>query len=349
MKAIFAAAAALTGWYALTLLKIDGDRERRRAAIASATSSLRTAATPEQNKATLDSLASAGLAEHLEPLAIQGLVGFVGDKTRRVDDCRRSASPAQGPMILQRANVDQALQLIREFQSTGRKSHSYPDRVIDATLAMWHGEQNATRRPLRFDGADVRAANFRRMDLRAASFVGTCLAGARLDSAQLGAASFSQAHLDSAVLDMATLDGTSFKLASLRFASLQGARGRQTIFDRSDLTAADLTGVRLDSANFHSATLSCATIGNATISRAYFSSAVAYWTYFGGDSLIDVQRWHEIRGMRGAYLAQVQGLSDEMIAFARDSGAVPDTTDQIEWTARKGAQLRHEGLCVPKK
>lgn len=348
MKTIFATVAAITGWYALTLLKIDADRERRRTAIASAISSLRSAATPEKNEATLDSLASAGLSEHLEPLAIQGLVGFVGAKTRRVDDCRRALGAIPDAMAQQRANVDQALQLIRHFQSTSRHRHSYPDRVIDATLAIWHGERDETARPFRFDGADMRSTNLSGLDLRSASFVGACLAGARLDSALLGGASFRLAHLDSAGLDRTTLDSTSFERASLRFATLQAARGRLTNFDRSDLTAADLTGVSFDSTNFHGATLSCATMGNASISRAYFSSAIAYWTYFGGDSLIDPQRWHEIRGLRGAYLTQVQGLSEEMIAFARDSGAAPDTVDQLDWTTMRTAQLKKRGLCAPK-
>ena len=345
-KTIGAALAAVTAWYAVTLLKIDADRERRRAAIDATTSRLRHDTTPEANRATLDSLSSAGLAEHLEPLAIAGLVLFIKDKTRSSSDCLRAVSPDSSTRGLKSENVDKAFGLIRVFQSAaGGRIHSYPDRVIDAMLAFSHGEHQAPAAPFDLHGADLRRANLRGVDLRSASLERACLAYASLNSAILSDASFLGARLDSATLDSATLDGTSFERASLRFTSLQTARGVRTNFDRSDLTAADLSFIRLDSAYFHGATLSCATIGNAMISHAYFSGAIAHWTYFGGDTLLEAQHWNEIRGLRGAFLAQVVGLSDEMRKLAVDSGAAPDAVDQGEWVSRKDSQRTGHGPC----
>lgn len=341
--------AALTAWYGNTFLKIRDDRRHRRDTIASAISSLHKAKTPTENRATLDSLTTFGLARDLEPIAINGLMQFIGDKSRRLGDaagCRTWLPPTTGDAYLQRANVTQSLALIRKFQASQAAPRSRMHRMANAVMTAFSSDATPTSGALTFEQFDLRDATLDSLDLRSASFVGACLSKARFHLAQLGGAKFRGAHLDSAVFDSAALDGTSFENTSMRFVSLQDAHGQNSNFTRADLTAADLSAIQLDGARFQGTNLSCTTLGNARIRRAYFSGAVANWTFLGGDSIVDAQKWNEVLSFKGAYLAGAEGLSPDMREFARARGAVADNIDQFEWTQTKAKQLTGKGACV---
>ncbi|MEO7996664.1 MAG: pentapeptide repeat-containing protein [Gemmatimonadaceae bacterium] len=347
--AVWAIFAALTAWYGNTFLKIRDDRRHRRDTIASVISSLHKAKTPTENKATLDSLTTFGLARDLEPFAINGLMQFIGDKARRLGDaagCRTWLVAPTGDAYLQRANVSQSLALIRQFQLSQAAPRTRAHRAVNSAVSIFSTDAPPAIRSLKFDQFDLRDAALDSLDLRSASFAGACLSRARFSSAQLGGASFRGAHLDSAVFDSAAIDGTSFENTSMRFASLQDARGHNSIFTRADLSGADMSGIQLDSARFQGTNFSCAAVGNANIKRAYFSGAVANWTFFGGDSIVDAQKWNEILSFKGAYMAGAEGLSAGMREFARARGAVPDTSDQFNWTQSKSKQLVGKGVCA---
>ena len=322
---VFGAITAVTGWYVKDIRVIYRDREERLAHVDRMISDTRHDTSTRNRTIRFDSLKNRSVGDHLEPHAIRGLLQFI-----------RDARPLDAPCVkpLERGDpralpvdVTRALETILNLQQRQRRVHSRVDRLADAVFAITSPELVEPSGPPSLDNTDLRGADMSGFDLRSGSLRGSCLAGAHLDSA--------------------TLDGTKFERAVLRSAFLQDAHGSNVRFDRADLTDADLSGAELRRARFLGATLSCATFGNARLDSAFMSSAVANWTYFGGATLIGVEKWNEIIGFRGAYLAQVQGLPDSLVAFAHARGAAPDTVSSRAWSASRQAQLAPRGLCAP--
>jgi uncharacterized protein YjbI with pentapeptide repeats len=312
---------------------VDDGRHAREAKIDSAISSLRAAPTEAARNRILDSLGTRGLAEHLEPRAIQGLQGFIQRETRLSAPC---APLSTGSLPRRRTDVDSAFRIIAAFQAPNRGHHNYPDRFVDAILAWVHGEPAFVATPLALNKSDLRGGDLHGVNMRGGTFVGSCLSGANFESS----------NLDGARFDRATLDGASFVKASLRSASFAGAHGAGVSFDRGDLTGSDLTGATLQRARFFGATLSCATLGNAHLDDAYLSAAIANWAFFGGAYLLGATQWEEITDFNGAYIAGVHDLPASLIEFAHSRGAVPDTTNQVGWTSARSAQLARPGGCA---
>ena len=326
--AVCGAIAAVTAY----AKSVDDGRHVREGKIDAAIRSLRAAPTEAARNQILDSLGAPGLAEHLEPRAIQGLQSFIQMQTRLSAPC----GPVPAGSAPRRADVDSAFRIIAAFQAPNHGHHNYPDRFVDALLVWWHGEPDLVAKPIALNKSDLRGGDLHGVNMRSGTFVGSCLSGARFDSA----------NLDGARFDLATLDGASFVKASLRSASFAGAHGAEVLFDRVDLTGGDLTGAVLQRARFFGATLSCATLGKAHLDNAYLSAVVANWAFFGGAYLLGATRWDEITDFHGAYIAGVHDLPPSLIELAHTRGAVPDTTDQVGWTGARSAQLAGPGVCA---
>jgi Pentapeptide repeats (8 copies) len=325
------ALSALTAYVAL----IDAGRHARIESIAATISALRSDSSEESRQGKLDALAAGGLAEHLEPHIIQGLQDFIRGRAHRGTTC----PPRGGTQVARRhSDVNHAFRLIAMFQAPNRGHHSYPDRVIDAFLVWWHGEEfKAT--PPELSGVDLSGDTLAGVNMRSGSFIGSCLVGAH----------FEQATLDSARFDSARLDSADFTRASMRSSSLSGARGHGVIFDRADLTDANLNGAVFPHTRFFATNLACATLGNAHLDSTYFSTADVQWAFFGGAHLAGVIRWSEIRDFHGAYVASLHDLTDSLVRFAHAGGAVPDDTPQAAWSESRVAQLRPGGACAQKR
>jgi uncharacterized protein YjbI with pentapeptide repeats len=332
MIAVATAIGGLTGYVAT----MDIGRDRRAEAIRNVISTLKNPSAEQLHLRTLDSLGSAGLAEHLEPLAIGGLLEFIRGDAVLSTPC---AQPTAGRTAVSRhrADVDSAFRLIAHFQDTSRGSHSYPVRFVDAVLSRWHGERGKTRQ-FALDNSDLRDLNLRGLKMPSGSFVGACLAGAHLESTTL----------DSAHFDSAILDGAHFDQSSMRSSSLAGAHGDGTVFDRADLTDGNLNGAALRRARFFGATLSCATLGNAHLDSSYFSSAIVNWAFFGGAYLAGATNWDEIKDFSNAFVSGAHDLPPALVELSHARGAVPDSTTQTGCHEARVAQLRRRGACAPK-
>jgi uncharacterized protein YjbI with pentapeptide repeats len=331
---IVVVASAISGLTAY-VARIDADRHRRAADIDLAISALRTETSDIGMNRKLDSLSSSTLAEHLEPRLIQGLQFFVADRTRAPRPCAPDAG-SRTPTLPWRSAVNHAFRLIAAYEGPQRTLHSSPDRVLDAFLALWHGEPEFRVKPIALARADLRGDSLGAVSLRSGSLVGACLRGAYLG----------RALLDSARLDSATLDDADLTQASMRSASFVGVHGSNPTFTRADLTDANFNGAMLTGARFFAATLACATFGNARLDSTYFSTANVRWAFFGGARLAGASRWNEITDFRGAYIHGIHELADSLVRLARTRGAAPDSMAQAAWFESRTAQFRAGGDCA---
>jgi len=329
--AIAGAISGLSGYVAV----IDRDRHARLATIQAAISALQHQESEAARRLTLDSLGASGLAEHLEPHALQGLQNFIQNQTRLSTACAPPTSK-QPSSVSPRADVNHAFRLIATLQAPTHTRHAYPDRVIDAFLRGFHGESDPKVTAFALDGTDLRGDSLGGVAMRSASLVGACLTGTHFD----------RTILDSARFDRAVLDGADFTRASLRSSSFVDAHADGAGFDHADLTDANLNGATLRRARFFAANLSCATLGNARLDSAYFSTAIARWALFGGAKLAHVREWEEIADFTGTFVVGVRGLPDTLLSLAHARGAVPDSTNQARWSEVRSVHLRPGGACA---
>jgi hypothetical protein len=134
---------------------------------------------------------------------------------------------------------------------------------------------------VRFDGTDLRKANFVEFNRSKPSLNSAFLSRAQLDGVDLSYADLSLANLDQASLIGATLSGAKLVGADLTGANLTGAD-----FGGADLTLSSLSAAALDGANLSMAHLTAAEMTRASLIEADLNGADLV-----GAHLVQVRIW----------------------------------------------------------
>lgn len=158
----------------------------------------------------------------------------------------------------------------------------------------------------KFDGADLRKADFTDADMRGTSFFKALLGGATLSGSRLQGASFAFAELQGASLDRARLEGASFTVAQLQGASLRDVQAQGASFHSAFLQGASLANAELQGASFSGAVLQGASLDStqllgadlneadlrgALLRNTQLQGASLAKAQLGGAKLVDVRVW----------------------------------------------------------
>ncbi len=125
-----------------------------------------------------------------------------------------------------------------------------------------------------FSNADLRGANFARVNLSNADFIGADLRGADLSAADLSGAKCIGANLRDAKLVNARLVNSNFRNADLSSADLRGASIVGTVLVEATLRSARIAGATMEDADFSKADLSNVSFFEMSVRGLEFSEAV---------------------------------------------------------------------------